>query len=52
MTKEKLLTVRANNWLTLIFGLPTMAYGVVGLTTSALAGFWGFLGLFIIGAVY
>lgn len=52
MKKEKLLTVRMNNWLTLTFGVPTLVYGIVGLSTSLLVGFWGFLGLFIIGAVY
>ena len=52
MTKEKILTVRVNNWLTLAFGLPTLIYGLVGLSTSELSGFWGFIGLFIIGAIY
>ena len=52
MNKEKLLTVRVNNWLTLAFGLPTLVFAIVVLSTSALSDFWGFMGIFILGALY
>jgi hypothetical protein len=52
MNKERYLTVRWNNRLTLALGLPTLAYAIVGLSTSALTGLWGFIGMAILGAVY
>jgi hypothetical protein len=52
MTKEKFLTVRWNNWLTLVLGLPALIYGIVVLSTSVLSDFWGFIGLVVIGALY
>ena len=52
MTKEKFLTVRWNNWLTLGLGLPTLIYAIVVLSTSVLSDFWGFIGLAIMGALY
>jgi hypothetical protein len=52
MTKEKLLTVRWNNRLTLALGLPTLIYGVVVLSTSVLSDFRGFIGLVVIGVLY
>ena len=52
MTKEKFLTKRWNNWLTLALGLPTLIYGTVVLSTSVLSDFWGFIGMVIIGVVY
>ena len=52
MTKEKLLTVRWNNWLTLSLGLPALIYAIVVLSTSILSDFWGFIGMVIIGVVY
>ncbi len=52
MTKEKFLTARWNNWLTLGLGLPTLAYGVFVLFTSVMSDFAGFIGMVVIGAVY
>ena len=52
MIKEKFLTKRWNNWLTLALGLPTLIYGIVVLSTSVLSDFWGFIGMVIIGVVY
>jgi hypothetical protein len=52
MTKEKFLTARWNNWLTLALGLPALIYGIVVLSTSVLSDFWGFIGLLVIGALY
>ncbi len=52
MTREKLLTVRWNNVLSLALGLPTLIYGVVVLSTSVLSDFRGFVGLVLCGVVY
>lgn len=52
MTKEKFLTVRWNNVLTLGMGIPTLAYGVFVLSTSVMSAFAGFIGMAVIGAVY
>ena len=52
MKKEKFLTVRWNNLLTLGLGLPTLAYGIVFLSTSVLSDFWSFIGMIAIGAIY
>lgn len=52
MTKERFFTVRWNNLLTLALGLPTLIYGVVVLSTSALSDFRGFVGLALCGVVY
>jgi len=52
MTKEQLLTVRWNNWLTLALGVPTLIYATIVLSTSVLSDFWGFIGMAIMGALY
>ncbi|MFC2038229.1 hypothetical protein ACFLUG_00450 [Chloroflexota bacterium] len=52
MTKEKFLTRRWNNWLTLIMGLPTLVFAVFVLSTSVMSDFAGFIGIAVIGAVY
>ena len=52
MTKEQFLTVRWNNWLTLAFGLPTLIYAIVVLSTLVLSDFWGFIGMAVMGALY
>jgi hypothetical protein len=52
MTKEKYLTVRMNNWLTLGMGIPTLAYVVFVLSTSVMSDFAGFVGMVVIGIVY
>jgi hypothetical protein len=52
MTKEKFLTRRWNNWLTLGLGLPTLIYAVVVLYTSIFSDFAGFIGMVVLGAVY
>ncbi len=52
MTKDKFLTVRWNNFLTVGLGIPALGYAAVGIFTSILsdmAAFWGFAG---IGALY
>lgn len=52
MRKERFLTARWNNWLTLALGVPTLIYGLVVLSTSVLSDFWGFVGLVLCGVVY
>ncbi len=52
MTRERFLTVRWNNWLTLGMGIPTLIYAVVGLSTSVMSDFGGFIGMVVIGIVY
>ncbi len=52
MTRERFLTVRWNNWLTLAFGLPTLGYAVFAMSTSVMSDFASFLGMVIIGIVY
>jgi hypothetical protein len=52
MTKEKFLTVRWNNILTLALGIPTLLYIVFVLTTPVLSDKVAFIGLALIGVVY
>ncbi|MFC2032975.1 hypothetical protein ACFLUB_00395 [Chloroflexota bacterium] len=52
MTKEKLLTVRWNNRLSLGLGIPALAYAVFALATSALSPFTEFTILVVIGVLY
>jgi hypothetical protein len=52
MNKEKYLTVRWNNLLTLLLGLPALGY----IYAAFINGFWsgrgGMIGLAIIGVLY
>ena len=52
VTKERFLTVRWNNILTLGLGLPALIYAIVVLSTGILSDIAGFIGLVIIGVVY
>ena len=52
MTKEKFLTVRWNNRLSLGLGIPALIYAVFALSTSVLSPFAGFTTLVVIGVVY
>ena len=52
MTKEKFLTVRWNNILTLALGIPTLLYILYVLSTPTLSDRVAFIGLFLIGVVY
>lgn len=52
MNRERFLTARWNNRLSLLLGLPALAYAAAMLLTAAMspaAEFWGLLG---IGVVY
>lgn len=52
MTREKFLTVRWNNLLTLGLGFPILIYSIVVLSTSVLSESAGLIGLVVIGVVY
>ena len=52
MTKEKFLTVRWNNRLSLGLGIPALIYTVFVLSTSVLSSFTEFVSLVVIGVVY
>ena len=52
MTKERFLTARWNNWLSLGLGLPALVYVGVALTTTALSVSASFTGMVIIGVMY
>ena len=52
MTKEKFLTVRWNNLLTLGLGLPALIYVIVAFSTSLWSGSGGLIGLSIIAVLY
>lgn len=52
MNREKVLTARWNNRLSLGLGLPALAYAVAMLLTSVVSPTAEFLGLLVIGVVY
>ena len=52
MTKEKFLTVRWNNLLSLGLGLPALIYVVYAFSTSIWTGRGGMIGLSLIGVLY
>ena len=52
MTKEKFLTRRWNNILTVGMGIPVLIYIAVVLSTSVLSDFAGFIGMVVLGALY
>jgi hypothetical protein len=52
MTKEKFLTVRWNNLLTLALGIPTLMYVIYAFSTSIWTTKGGLIGLAILGALY
>jgi len=52
MNREKFLTVRWNNWLTLGLGLPAAAFIAYAFSTSLWTSKGGMIGLSIIGVLY
>jgi hypothetical protein len=52
MTREKFLTVRWNNLLSLGLGIPALIYVVVALSTSVWSERGGMIGLALIGVLY
>ena len=52
MTKEKFLTVRWNNLLSLGLGIPALMYVLVALSTSVWSERGGMIGLAVIGVLY
>lgn len=52
MTKEKFLTVRWNNILTLALGIPALIYILYALSSDLWSTRGGLIGLAIIGVLY
>lgn len=52
MNREKFLTVRWNNWLTLGLGIPTLIYVVYAFSTSLWVTRAGLMGLAAVGVLY
>ena len=52
MNKERVLTARWNNIITLGLGIPTLIYAGIALSTSLASELWGFAGLVVIGVLY
>ena len=52
MKKEKFLTARWNNLLSLGLGIPALVYVIIVLSTSLLSERTGFIGLVVTGVVY
>lgn len=52
MTKDKFLTVRWNNLLTLALGIPTIVYILYAFSGSLWTTRGGLIGLALIGVVY
>jgi hypothetical protein len=52
MTREKFLTPRWNNLLSLGLGIPALIYVIIVLATSVLSDSSGFIGLVVIGVIY
>ena len=52
MNKEKFLTIRWNNWLSLGLGLPALIFVVVAFSTSIWTSMGGMIALSIIGVLY
>ena len=52
MTKEKFLTVRWNNWLSVGLGLPALLFVIFALSTPVLSARDELIGLAIIGVLY
>ena len=52
MTREKFLTTRWNNLLSLGLGIHALIYVIIVLSTSVLSDSAGFIGLVVIGVVY
>lgn len=52
MTKERFLTVRWNNLLSLGLGIPALIYIVAALSTSIWSTRGGLIGLAVIGVLY
>ena len=50
--RDRFLTARWNNILTLSLGLPTIAFAVAALTTDSFTPFTVFVVLVVIGAFY
>lgn len=52
MNKEKYLSKKWNNMLTVTLGLPTLILGIAGFTTPIFSEFSDFVSMAVLGAFY
>lgn len=52
MSSAKILTQGWNNVLSAALGVPTLIYASIFLGSNVISDFWGFMGMFALGAVY
>ena len=52
MTRERFLTIRWNNYLSLALGVPGLAYVILALFVLSLSDFAAFIGMVIVGAFF
>lgn len=52
MNKEQLLSVKINNILTVLLGIPILALGIAGFFSPIVSEFWDFVAIAVLGAVY
>ena len=52
MIKEKYLTVKWNNILSLVMGIPILGFVIFVLSTSVISDFMGFVWLLVTGVFY
>jgi hypothetical protein len=52
MTKERFLTVRWNNWLSLALGVPALVYVLYAFSTPLWSSKAGLIWLSVIGVLY
>ena len=49
---DRYLTLTWNNAITVLLGVPTILYGIIALSTSALSDRDAFIGMVLLGVVY
>ena len=52
MNKDRFLTARWNNILSLVLGLPALGYVIFVLASSVMSDFSSFISLVVIGVLY
>jgi hypothetical protein len=52
LSKDRFLTVRWNNALSLIMGIPILVFVIFVLSTSVISDFTGFIWLLVTGVFY
>ena len=52
MNKERYLSARTNNVLTIALGIPTVVFGIIAFRSPLVSDFWDFVGMAVLGSVY